>query len=250
MLPLHTLSDRRWSLDAFVDQANALLPAYLPSAPVNSRVKGEVNARLVRHYTGQGLLEEPLKEGREARYRYRHLLQLLLVRRLLAEGLSAGAIGNLVRKKGEIELEGILEGGATVEVSATLAAPGQSALAFLADLRAGEPPVPAPAPTRKRQRPAPQAGDAPASREVASSDVALQDSSIPDAAGPTPDTFDPAPEPRTDTGQRPETTWVHHTITDGLQLHVRSDFRAPDSPKARHNLLALIEQRLKRRGRR
>lgn len=246
MLPLHALSDRRWSLDALVDQANALLPAYQPTTPVNSRVKGEVNARLVRHYTGEGLLDEPLKVGREARYHYRHLLQLLVVRRLLAEGLSAGAIGNLVRKKGEIELEGILEGGATVEVSATLAAPGQSALAFLADLRAGEPPAPAPAP---------QAGEAPASHDVASSDVDLRDASSHDAAGPMPDTFDPAaadaaPEPRTDSGRRPETTWVHHTIADGLQLHVRSDFRAPDSPKARHNLLALIEQRLKRRGRR
>lgn len=204
MPPLRALSAQRWSLEDFVDQANALLPDYLPADPVSTRVKEEVNARLIRHYTGEGLLDDPDKQGREARYGYRHLLQLLLVRRLLAEGLSAGAISDLARRKSDVELEGLLEGGAEVQITTRLAAPGQSALSFLDSLRRRPGSGPAPAPPAVRAAPVP---------------------------------------PR-------ETSWERHTIADGLELHIRSDFRLPDSPKTRHNLLALLEQRLQKRGRR
>jgi DNA-binding transcriptional MerR regulator len=245
MPPLRALADRTWPLDAFVAQANALLPDYLPAEPVNSRVKPEVNVRLVRHHAGEGLLDEPLKEGREARYRYRHLLQLLAVRRLLAAGLSAGAIGDLVRKKGDAELEGLLEGGVTVQVTPTLAAPGQSALAFLASLRddPAPPPPAAPAPRRRSARRKAPTAEPPHG--------ATLDPSMPMSFEADLDAdLEPDLESAPPDAPAAETAWERHTVTDGLELHVRNDFRAPESPKARRNLLTLIEQRLTKRGRR
>ncbi|HZJ09143.1 MAG TPA: hypothetical protein VFD39_05570, partial [Trueperaceae bacterium] len=80
-LDLTHLREGAWSLDEFVEHTNRLLPELLPKES-SKRAADPVNQRLVRHYATQGLLDEPLKEGREARYLYRHLLQLLVVRRL------------------------------------------------------------------------------------------------------------------------------------------------------------------------
>jgi DNA-binding transcriptional MerR regulator len=115
-----------WGLSDFVDRANELLPQYLPEDPGNTRVREEVTPRLVRHYTSLGMLDEPLKEGREARYEYRHLLQLLIVRRLLAEGFGSSAIGDLAKSKRDDELEEMLEGGVQLTVT-----PANPALAYL-----------------------------------------------------------------------------------------------------------------------
>src|SRR5690606_19716519 len=104
-----------WSLDDFVERANALLPELLPK-DAGKRAAEPVNQRLVRHYATQGLLDEPLKEGREARYLYRHLLQLLVVRRLLAEGFTATVVGHVLKDRPEGELEGLLTGGLQIEL--------------------------------------------------------------------------------------------------------------------------------------
>ena len=90
--PLAPHREGMWSLPEFVDLVNDLLPAYLPKN-ATGRVVDEVNPRLVRHYGTQGLLPEPRREGREARYLYEHLVTMLVVRRLLAEGFGSGAIG-------------------------------------------------------------------------------------------------------------------------------------------------------------
>ena len=88
-------NDRGLILQVPVKIANDLLPQFLPEEKAHTRVREEVTSRLIRHYTSQGLLDEPLKEGRVARYTYRHLLQLLVVRRLLTEGYGASAIDML-----------------------------------------------------------------------------------------------------------------------------------------------------------
>ena len=88
-----------WSLEELVQVANELLPQFLPDEKAHTRVREEVAPRLIRHYTSQGMLDEPLREGREAKYVYRHLLQVLLVRRLLTEGYGASVINTLARSK-------------------------------------------------------------------------------------------------------------------------------------------------------
>ena len=123
-------SNLNWSLDEFVQLTNDLLPQYLPENPANTRVREEVTPRLVRHYTSLEMLDEPLKEGRSARYSYRHLLQMLLVRRLLAEGYGASAINQMATSKDNTELEALLQGGVQLTVT-----PANPALAFLQQLQ-------------------------------------------------------------------------------------------------------------------
>lgn len=53
---------------------------------------GEGNERLLRHYVSVGVVDKPLREGRDAHYGFRHLLQYLAARRLLAEGFALAKI--------------------------------------------------------------------------------------------------------------------------------------------------------------
>lgn len=54
-MDLKTLENnhQEWLLDDFVEVANQLLPLYLPEMKGNSKVKEEINSRLVRSYTSQ-----------------------------------------------------------------------------------------------------------------------------------------------------------------------------------------------------
>ncbi len=123
-------SQPNWLLEEFVDVANKLLPDYLPTGKSKTKVRDEVNPRLVRHYASQGLIDEPLKEGKYAIYTYRHLLQLVLLRRLLSEGLNTSAISALTTVKSNSELENLLTGGVQVAIT-----PANPALAYLQQLK-------------------------------------------------------------------------------------------------------------------
>lgn len=127
----------QWSLDELVQIANELLPQFLPEEKAHTRVREEVSPRLVRHYTGQEMLDDPIREGREARYVYRHLLQVLVVRRLLMEGYGASVINTLARAKNNSELEALLQGGVQLTV-----APANPALAFLQQIQQRPPDSP------------------------------------------------------------------------------------------------------------
>jgi DNA-binding transcriptional MerR regulator len=200
-----------FDLDSFVTEANELLLEYLPDNPVDARVKGEVNARLVRHYTSSGLLEPPLKEGREARYTVDHLLQLLAVRRLLADGVSAAAIGGTLRLKDRDELRAIIEGGAKLDF-APLTDQRSAALAFIDGIRqrsTEEPTLSAPAPTSK--------------------------------AKPRPSS--PATSPTSN-------NWERYQLLDGVELHVRSDVKVPTKPEAQRRLLDHITRLIVQIGQR
>ena len=179
-------------LDRFVEVTNDLLSQFLPSQGSGGRGQEPVNPRLVRYYTTQGWLDRPLKQGREARYTYRHLLQLLVLRRLLAEGYSASSIAGLIDGQGQGVLENLLQGGAQLTLEAA-----NPALAFLADIR---------------------------DRREGS------------ASAPSPGS--PAPPPS------PPETWTRLPLTDGLELHLRSDFRPPATPDQRDRLLQRIADHL------
>lgn len=108
------------TLQELVDVANELLPGYLPKDTSGRAAEG-VNPRLVRFYTTEGLVPEPHKEGREARYVFGHLLHLLLVRKLLAEGFGSTAIRKTIWGRQREELLALLSGDVRVEL-----APSQS----------------------------------------------------------------------------------------------------------------------------
>ncbi len=132
---------RDWTgtLDDLVDAANQFLPDILPTGKAG-RTKDDVNARLVRHYTTERLLDEPLKQGREARYTRRHLLQLLTLRRLMADGFSAATLQDTLQSRTDDDLEALLAGQTQLAVQ-----PGNPALDYLAQLRRPVAAAPAPA---------------------------------------------------------------------------------------------------------
>ncbi len=81
-----------WTLAELTDlAARALVDAGVRAA--SGRVTGVPDARLVRWYTTIGLLDRPtLGSGRVARYGERHLLQVVAVKRLQAQGLPLAQI--------------------------------------------------------------------------------------------------------------------------------------------------------------
>lgn len=118
-------------IDDFVGTANAWLTQLLPEDRA-ARPKDEVNARLVRHYTTVGLLPLPRREGREARYGRLHLLQLLALRRLMADGLGGKALYSTLAGQDEVGLARLAQEGATGEAAGT----PSDALAYLQTLKA------------------------------------------------------------------------------------------------------------------
>jgi DNA-binding transcriptional MerR regulator len=199
------LEDPTWSLEEMVQVANRLLPQFLPEEKAHTRIREDITPRLVRYYTSQGLLDEPLKEGREARYHYRHLLQILLVRRLLSEGYGASVIGKLAIAKTNGELEALLQGGVQLTVT-----PANPALAFLQQVQ---------------------------QRQTAATPS-------PPSSPPTPSTpVSPAPtSPLSLKQSLPSSQWTKVEVLSGLELHIRQDFVYPNSSQEQQTLLQLIRQ--------
>jgi DNA-binding transcriptional MerR regulator len=199
---LSTHREAVWNLNQFVDVVNTLLPSYLPKEAAG-RSTEEVNARLVRHYATQGLIDEARKEGREARYLYHHLLQLLVVRKLLAEGFSTTAAKQALAGRSGDELTSLLQGEVRVELVPEPAGPGTTARAeFLRRVRA-------------------RAGL--------------------DAAERTAPQVLPLPQPPvTPAGVFHESRWTRLSILDGLDLFVREDFELPKNRLGDEQLTQLL----------
>ncbi|MBK1829917.1 MerR family transcriptional regulator [Verrucomicrobiaceae bacterium R5-34] len=99
-------------LPRFVDRVNEIAERYLPPGdPADGRVTSEFNRRTVRHYQSRTIIDPPEKEGREARYRYRHVLQAVLTRVLLADGFRVPMIRDMLEEKTNAEYEALLEMG-------------------------------------------------------------------------------------------------------------------------------------------
>jgi DNA-binding transcriptional MerR regulator len=224
-----TSRDQTWNLEEFVDEVNGALPEVVPgdAAP---RAKAEVNARLIRHYATEGVLPKPLKEGVEARYDGDHLVRVLALRRLLADGFPSALAGTFLRRHdreylarfllGELRLDlDLVPGGPPV--AATAAAPSPGALARLADMRAraGLPPLPA----------------------AEADDDAFASTYATSAPPDDTETAWGEADPIADAG----VTWTRYPLLSGLELHVRDDFVDPVTPAAwntlRDALLARLE---------
>lgn len=210
-----------FDLPELADAANELLPRLLPDDPVDARVKPEVNPRLVRHYVSEGLLDPALKDGRRALYTVDHLLQLLALRRLLADGVASTYVGEALRSKGRDELRAIAEGFADLGESPVGGgdteredprARARAALAAIRQRSSGTTPTPAPS--------APSPGHG-----ITSGQHFL----VPRAEAP--------PDPDQDAFAGPVEGWERVPLLDGVELHVRDDVRLPRSDAARQRLL-------------
>jgi hypothetical protein len=76
-----------------------------------SRVKRLFTERSFRHYQTLGCIDPPEKEGHLASYGFRHLVQALLVRKLLWERVPADQIAVLMAGRGTGETERMFIGG-------------------------------------------------------------------------------------------------------------------------------------------
>lgn len=87
-------------LPKFVERVNELAEKFVPVAPAtDGRVNEEFNGRKVRHYQTKEIIDAPEREGKEALYGYRHILQALLLRQLLAGGFPANKIREMMDDK-------------------------------------------------------------------------------------------------------------------------------------------------------
>src|SRR6266498_4163021 len=81
-----------WTLDQLAERVGAALSVDY-DGQVSGRVREVPDQRAIRYYTTIGLVDRPAAmRGRTALYVRRHLLQLVAVKRLQAEGLSLARI--------------------------------------------------------------------------------------------------------------------------------------------------------------
>jgi DNA-binding transcriptional MerR regulator len=81
-----------WTMDELVERVSQALAAEYSGAP-NGRVRDLPDGRAIRWYTTTGLVDRPAGlRGRTALYAPRHLLQLVALKRLQAQGLTLAEI--------------------------------------------------------------------------------------------------------------------------------------------------------------
>lgn len=218
-MELKTLEQNQeeWLIDEFVEIANQLLPNYLPEIKSNTKVKEEINPRLVRHYTNQKLMDEPIRKNRYAFYNYRHLLQILLIRRLLSDGIGTMAIDNLLTSKTNQELKNLLIGGVQINLTTShpkLATPVHNpALEYLAKLKKSK-------------------------ANKSSTNKQLRTNERSSSLNHTfPSNLEQNREANLSFDAQSSTSeWTRLQVLDGLELHIRNDFISPNSIKEQESL--------------
>ncbi|GGJ18468.1 MerR family transcriptional regulator [Deinococcus roseus] len=223
MVNLQAYHSDSWNLDAFAERVNRLLPEFLPADKMNSRMQDTVNPRLIRHYTTLGLLDSPDREGREARYTYRHLLQLLLLRKMLAAGFATGIIAPITQEKTLEELEDLLLGERVAEKHPMDFFRKRAVQAEESRMEKEEaaPPLAASVPP---SMPAPMAAPAP-------------------AAPAFPD-FLQYGDARERKKARKAETYTRVPISEGVELHLTEDFEPIKNPTLLQKILKKIQQAL------
>lgn len=96
--------DFQGGADALIDAAQILVKKLNLAQEAS-----EGNERLLRHYVSIGVVDKPLREGRDALYGFRHLVQFVAARRLLTEGFSLAQIAKYTGAAATDELAGYLE---------------------------------------------------------------------------------------------------------------------------------------------
>jgi len=238
---LDTLLSQRptFTLEELADAANELLDGLLPRAMSDSRVKAEVNPRLIRHYVSEEMLDPALREGRHAVYTVDHLLQLLALRRLLADGYSSGLIATSLRDRGRDELRAIAEGRELDSDGAAPNAPADSGVTITGsrfEARAALDEIRSRASSGRASSERTSSERIPSTRT--SSGRASSGRDRPASAPPLDLSHrSTSAPPRTQDASSETRSWERVPLLDGVELHVRSDLRLPESMEARQRLL-------------
>lgn len=109
-------SGHHFRMDDLVRMVNDVVRRFVPAAHEggDQRVSGAFTVRTLRYYQTLGCLSAPEKQGREARYHFRHYLQALVIRKLLHEGHSAERIHPLLHQRDTDDLKQMLFSGIEV----------------------------------------------------------------------------------------------------------------------------------------
>jgi hypothetical protein len=144
-----------WTLDDLGARV-ALALAVDYSGQASGRVRDVPDRRTIRYYTTLGLIDRPAAmRGRTALYGLRHLLQLVAIKRLQANGLSLAEIQTRLVGLTDAALRHVARLPADLDLSAVSAADGDTSAE--ADERPGRfwSAAPAAVPQAEEPRPAP-----------------------------------------------------------------------------------------------
>ena len=120
---LKQLEDENWSVSAqeLVDWVNHTAERFLPSESEGRslRVSDSLRLRSMRHYQTLGCIDAPVREGREARYGFRHYLQALLVRKMLWQRVPSEKMARILSSRTISEYKNLLLQGIELVVKPT-----------------------------------------------------------------------------------------------------------------------------------
>lgn len=174
---------------------NILITGVAPVQP-SDRVSEMLSERTLRYYISQGLVDRPSgKEGTSALYSYRHLLQLLALKRLQVFYFPMKKIREIIQNSTNDELKGIISGDRLDTSFDSGASIQANALAYLDSI------LPVETKMDQSERPGP-------SFEIPTSPSRLPVSQATAASGTGP----PVPE-----------SWERFVLEDGIELHVRKE---------------------------
>ncbi|MEX2580599.1 MAG: MerR family transcriptional regulator [Verrucomicrobiales bacterium] len=109
----HKIADCDWEtgvpLTGLLERTNRVAVHLAPEGEGrDSRVSRTFTERSFRHYATLGCIDPPEKEGRSSVYRFRHLVQALLVRKLLWQRVPSEQIASVMSGRGTEELKRML----------------------------------------------------------------------------------------------------------------------------------------------
>lgn len=100
--------NKNFRINDLLNVANNFITHIAPEQP-SERVSNILTERNVRYYISQGLVDRPTgKDGVSALYEYRHLLQLIALKRLQLAYIPVKKIAEILSDKNESELHQII----------------------------------------------------------------------------------------------------------------------------------------------
>jgi len=104
--------NENFRINELLNVANNFIVHIAPEQP-SERVSNILTERNVRYYINQGLVDRPTgKDGVSALYEYRHLLQLIALKKLQLAYIPVKRIAEILSGKNESELHQIISGQA------------------------------------------------------------------------------------------------------------------------------------------
>lgn len=104
-----TVDADTFTIDELAERTQRWLSEHGLDAHYYRRVQDAPSERTIRYYRTHGLLDEPVKSGKDRRYTRRHMLQLVAIKALQTRGLSHERIQAELYGRTNAELEAIVE---------------------------------------------------------------------------------------------------------------------------------------------